>query len=403
MTAGALEIVDANDYYPFGMNHLKSGKAIFGQGSYKNYKYSGKELQETGMYDFGARMYMPDLGRWGVMDPLAEMMRRHSPYNYAYNNPVNFVDPDGMMPRRLTIAGEGGPLDYQQSPSYNPNWMGIGNNVGYGDSYGFGAVYSGGGGRASYAFTGNSASSMFSYFANGGNMNDISFNKGWAIWSTLDNSNNFMYNDYDSMLTGFTGGVTLHRAKVNNDTSWDAYKNWADWGSTAAGGGFSYLAKQRTTLYNNGYWIDNLGQVRSTGYAGRAADSQIGLRSTYLRNTRMFAKYSKTAGYIGYAINAGQIGYGVYEDGGKFGVRAKVATASVAGGLAGAAAGAWLGAKIFAPIGGAIGVAFFGVGAAPGTAIGAAIGGIIGSIVGGYYGGDYAEGLASDYLNKPDY
>jgi len=169
-SAGALEIVDANDYYPFGMNHLKSGKAIFGQGSYKNYKFSGKELQETGMYDFGARMYMPDLGRWGVVDPLAEMMRRHSPYNYAYNNPVNFVDPDGMMPRRLTMANPDSPLDYQQSPSYNPNWMGMGDNVGYGDSYGFGAVYSGGGGSASYAFTGNSASSMFSYFANGENM-----------------------------------------------------------------------------------------------------------------------------------------------------------------------------------------------------------------------------------------
>ena len=97
-SAGALEIVDSNDYYPFGMNHLKTGNAFFVQGSYKNYKYNGKELQETGMYDYGARMYMADIGRWGVVDPLAEKMTRYSPYNYAFNNPIFFIDPDGRKP-----------------------------------------------------------------------------------------------------------------------------------------------------------------------------------------------------------------------------------------------------------------------------------------------------------------
>ncbi|NIF06147.1 RHS repeat-associated core domain-containing protein [Chryseobacterium sp. Tr-659] len=94
-------VVDrTNDYYPFGLTFGDNGVNIFGSLSPNySYAYNGKEYQaETKMYDYGARMYMPELGRWGTVDPLAEKMTRHSPYNYVFNNPMRFIDPDGNEP-----------------------------------------------------------------------------------------------------------------------------------------------------------------------------------------------------------------------------------------------------------------------------------------------------------------
>lgn len=90
-----IEIIEESNYYPFGLKH--EGYNVFtGNLAYK-YKYNGKELQETGMYDYGARFYMSDIGRWGVIDPLAEVSRRWSPYNYVLNNPISHIDPDGRL------------------------------------------------------------------------------------------------------------------------------------------------------------------------------------------------------------------------------------------------------------------------------------------------------------------
>jgi len=89
------EILEENNYYPFGLKHKGYNSNPL---TNHKYKYQGKELnEELGLnwYDFGARNYDAALGRWMNIDPLSESYYSHSTYNSMMNNPVNFIDPDG--------------------------------------------------------------------------------------------------------------------------------------------------------------------------------------------------------------------------------------------------------------------------------------------------------------------
>ncbi len=88
----------------------RSGHARGFAMAYK-YRYNSKEFQDElglNVYDYGARVYDPAAPHFWQIDPLAELSRRWSPYNYAYSNPVKFIDPDGMRPVKSDYNWETG-------------------------------------------------------------------------------------------------------------------------------------------------------------------------------------------------------------------------------------------------------------------------------------------------------
>lgn len=118
-TSGNLELVDVNDYYPFGMNHLKSGNSFFGAGSYKNYKYQGQELQEIGFYTFKWRQYMSDVGRFFNIDPLSTKYPYNSPYAFQENKLGMGVELEGLeLLKNHTgfFAIHGGEMQVKRAP-----------------------------------------------------------------------------------------------------------------------------------------------------------------------------------------------------------------------------------------------------------------------------------------------
>ena len=88
-------IVQANDYYPFGLT-MKPADFLRDGEMENKFLYNGKELQtdlDLDWYDYGFRYYDPALARFVCLDPISDKFPHVSPYNYAENRPIDGIDP----------------------------------------------------------------------------------------------------------------------------------------------------------------------------------------------------------------------------------------------------------------------------------------------------------------------
>ena len=119
------DIIQESHYYAFGMAY---DQYPWGSSSTPNkYQYNGKELNTDlglNLSDYGARWYDAALGRWLAPDPLAEKTRRYTPYHYGKDNPVRFIDPDGMFAKEYEEVSKRNGTDLAKNQGSNQKCSG---------------------------------------------------------------------------------------------------------------------------------------------------------------------------------------------------------------------------------------------------------------------------------------
>lgn len=305
-------------------------------------------------YDFHARNYDPQIGRWHSVDPLSIIAPYISPYHYVSNNPINRIDPSGLTD--YIVNGETRTID-----------------DGHDD--------------VTMKVSQRQFNRLEKKFDKGGAgydrlMNRLSVRNGFSISSNTGggdaetgqlNEINISYHK--------PGGDSYSEWSISNrDPNYSKVENvvrTADAGLGAVTGQFGNI-----NIGSNNKWCyrQNSGRI----FNGNQYVSTTSAATRYAG----LAKGAKMGGAVaGIALGGYEVYQGYVQDGGHYGYNAQVQTAGAVGGVV----GGWAGAEAGASVGAGIGVWFGGVGAVPGAIIGGLIGGAVGAWTGDYYGEQAAK------------
>ncbi|MFY0598990.1 MAG: hypothetical protein JXR03_04925 [Cyclobacteriaceae bacterium] len=103
-------VINSTDYYPFGLEQpgVRAGNLTASNTNYR-YGFNGKEKDTNGEwgsqahYDYGFRIYNPQIGKFLSVDPLTGSYPMLTPYQFASNRPIDGIDLDGLEYLRYSV------------------------------------------------------------------------------------------------------------------------------------------------------------------------------------------------------------------------------------------------------------------------------------------------------------
>ncbi|CAH0994239.1 hypothetical protein EMA8858_00348 [Emticicia aquatica] len=109
------------------------------------FTYNGKELQtDIGLFEYGFRWYDPMNARFTSVDPMTEKMPSWSSYIYAFDNPIKYIDYNGLIPIPVNKLFKG--MAHRIDSWFGPRNTGLS----YASKFHKGLDINFGGGRADY-------------------------------------------------------------------------------------------------------------------------------------------------------------------------------------------------------------------------------------------------------------